>query len=162
MWSSSHMHKDRVSSHIPMYARIARHLLPPSRVHTTGCEASMNYPPGAEYMGGLTTHPVSVRESMSWSSPSTESITSLLTAPAHLSPQNASELSNIWKSKDARVENMKSIRIVGEVVRLSKRSLYSVSAPIEDGVEVEHGVRKILAVVVAPPTSMDIRLLEVR
>ena len=99
---------------------------------------------------------------MSWSSPSTESITSLLTVPAHLSPQNASELSNIWKSKDARVENTKSIRIVGEVVRLSKRSLYSVSAPIEDGVEVEHGVRKILAVVVAPPTSMDVRLLEVR
>jgi len=156
------MHKDRVSSHIPMYARIARHLLPPSRVHTTGCEASMNYPPGAEYMGGRTIHPISVRESMSWSSPSTESITSLLTAPAHLSPQNASELSSIWKSKDTRVENMKSIRIVGEVVRLSKRSLYSVSAPIEDGVEVEHGVRKILAVVVAPPTSMDIRLLEVR
>lgn len=97
---------------------------------------------------------------MSWSSPSAESITSLLTVPAHLSPQNASELSSIWKSKDTRVENMKSIRIVGEVVRLSKRSLHSVSAPIEDGVEVEHDVRRVFAIVTAPPPPMDIRFLQ--
>ena len=77
---------------------------------------------------------------MSWSSPSTESITSLLTVPAHLSPQNASELSSIWKSKDTRVENMKSIRIVGEVVRLLRMSLMLVLAPFEYDVEVEHGI----------------------
>ena len=121
----------------------------------------MNYPPGPEYMGGRTIHPISVRESMSWSSPSAESITSLLTVPAHLSPQNASELSSIWKSKDTRVENMKSIRIVGEVVRLSKMSLHSVSAPLEYGVEVEHDVRGVFAVMAAPPPPMDIRFLQV-
>ena len=121
----------------------------------------MNCPPSPEYMGGRTIHPISVRESMSWSSPSAESITSLLTVPAHLSPQNASELSSIWKSKDTRVENMKSIRIVGEVVRLSKMSLRSVSAPLEDGVEVEHDVRGVFAVVAAPPPPMDIRFLQV-
>ena len=57
---------------------------------------------------------------------------------------------------------MKSIRIVGEVVRLLGMSLKSVSAPLEDGVEVEHDVRGIFAVVAAPPTPMDEGLLEVR
>ena len=57
---------------------------------------------------------------------------------------------------------MKSVRIVGEVVRLLGMSLKSVSAPLKDGVEVEHDVRGIFAVVAAPPTPMDERLLEVR
>ena len=57
---------------------------------------------------------------------------------------------------------MKSIRIVGEVVQLSRMSLMSVSAPLKDGVEVEQDVRGIFAVVVAPPTPMDEGLLEVR
>ena len=121
----------------------------------------MVYPPGLESTDGRIVHPKSVRESMSWSSPSTESITPLLTAPAHLSPQNASELSSVWKSKDARVENMKSIRIVGEVVRLSRTSLYSVSTPFEHSIEVEHDVRAVFAVVGAPPPPMYIRFLQV-
>ena len=50
---------------------------------------------------------------------------------------------------------MKSIRIVGEMVRLLRMSLNLVSTPIEDGVEVEHDVRGIFAVVGAPPTPMD-------
>ena len=133
----------------------------PDRDHATGCEASMVCPPGLECADGRTVHPRSVRESMSWSSPSAESITSLLTVPAHLSPQNASELSSIWKSKDTRVENMKSIRIVGEVVRLSRTSLYSVSAPSEHSIQVEHDVRAVFAVVAAPPPPMYIRFLQV-
>ena len=132
----------------------------PDRDHSTGCESSMIYPPGLESTDGRTVHPRSVRESMSWSSPSAESV-ALLTVPAHLSPQNASELSSIWKSKDARVENMKSIRIVGEVVRLSRTSLYSVSAPFKHSIEVEHDVPAVFAVVGAPPPPMYIRLLQV-
>ena len=105
-----------------------------------GCESSMVYPPGLESTDGRTVHPRSVRESMSWSSPSAESVPSVLTVPAHLSPRNASELSSVWKSKDARVENMKSIRIVGEVVRLLWMSLMLDLTPFEYDVEVEHGI----------------------
>ena len=119
-------------------------------------------PPGLECMDGRPIHPRGVQESMSWSGPSAKPVPSVLTVPAHLSPWNASELSSIWKSKDTRVENMKSIRIVGEVVRLLRMSLMLVPAPLEDSVEVEHDVRGIFAVVAAPPPSMDIRLLEVR
>ena len=115
----------------------------------------MVYPPGLEGTDGRTVHPRSVRESMSWSSPSAESVTSVLTVPAHLSPRNASELSSIWKSKDTRVENMKSVRIVGEVVRLLKMSLKLVSSPLEYCVEVEHDVRRIFTVVAPPPPPMD-------
>ena len=121
----------------------------------------MIYPPGLESTEGQSVHPRGVRESISSSSPSAKSVATVLTVPAHLSPRNANELSSIWKSKDTRVENMKSIRIVGEVVRLSRTSMYSVSAPFEYGVEVEHDVRGVLAVVAAPPPPMDIRFLQV-
>ena len=134
----------------------------PDRDHSTGCESSMVYPPGLENTDGRTVHPRSVRESMSSSSPSAKSVPSVLTVPAHLSPQNASELSSIWKSKDTRVENMKSFRIVGGVVRLSRTSLYSVSAPFEYSIEVEHDVRAVFAVVAPPPPPMYIRFLEMR
>ena len=134
----------------------------PDRDHSTGCESSMVYPPGLENTDGRTVHPRSVRESMSSSSPSAKSVHSVLTVPAHLSPQNASELSSIWKSKDTRVENMKSFRIVGGVVRLSRTSLYSVSAPFEYSIEVEHDVRAVFAVVAPPPPPMYIRFLEMR
>ena len=52
-------------------------------------------------------------------------------------------------------KNMKSIRIVGEVVRLLRMSQNLVSSPLEYSVEVEHDVRGIFAVVAAPPTPMD-------
>ena len=91
-------------------------------------------------MDGRAMHPCSVQESMSWPSPSSDTNTSVLTVPAHLSPWNAIELSSIWKSKDTRVENMKNIRIVGEVVRLLRMSLMLVLTPFEYDVEVEHGV----------------------
>ena len=120
----------------------------------------MVYPPGLESTDGRIVHPRSVQESMSWSSPSAESVP-LLTVPTHLSPQNASELPSIWKSKDTRVENMKSFRIVGEVVRLSRTSLYSVSAPFEYSIEVEHDVRAVFAIVASPPPPMYIRFLQV-
>ena len=125
------------------------------RDRTTGCKASTIYPPGLGCMDGRTIHPRSVQESMGRSSPSAKTVTSVLTVPAHLSPRDTSELSSIWKSKDTRVENMKSIRIVGEVVRLLKMSLKLVSSPLEYCVEVEHDVRRIFTVVAPPPTPVE-------
>ena len=71
------------------------------------CKTSAIYPPGLGYMVGRTIRPYSIQESMSKSSPSAKSNASVLTALAHLSPWNTSELSSIWKLHDTRVENMK-------------------------------------------------------
>ena len=142
-----------------MHRVLAVHLHGP-RSHEV-CKTSAIYPPGLGYMVGRTICPYSIQESMSKSSASAKSNASVLTALAHLSPWNTSELSSIWKLHDTRVENMKSIRIVGEVVRLSRTSLYSVSAPCEHSIEVEHDVRAVFAVVAAPPPPMYIRFLQV-